>query len=123
MNFIDYRISYALYSSFGCLDLDCSDGLSLGVLKALLCAPVQLSLRPAVLQCFDRSWQELVDSDKQVLQYLAKQKELQSNAVVKGKVDNDPDDTKIPFVFFQRLLRNTSFSQLLATKRFYGRRG
>ena len=118
-----FRLSYALYSSFGCLDLDCSDALSLGILKALLCAPVQLSLRPAVLNTFDRAWQDLVEGDKQILQYLAKQKENQSNAMVKGKVDNDPDEIKIPFVFFQRLLHGPLFSQLLATKSVYGRRG
>jgi hypothetical protein len=39
------RWAYAIYSSVGSLDLQCTDRLSLGMLKDMLCVPVLLSMR------------------------------------------------------------------------------
>lgn len=116
------RLSYALYSSFGYLDLNCIDSLSLGVLKAMLCAPVQLSLRNAVMNAFDQGWKELTEQDKKVLEYIAHKKQLENNAKNLNP-NRDPDDFKITFTIFQKILKKTSFAYLLETKTVFGKRG
>jgi hypothetical protein len=109
----------------GCLDLDCQDSVSLGDLKEMLCTPVQLSLRPAVTSTFDRAWQQLVENDNDVLQYLAQKREQKSKALLRagGKLDTDPNDIKIPFSMLTKLCHNTVFKQLIETKEFYGIKG
>mmetsp|Transcript_3047 Transcript_3047/g.6853 ORF Transcript_3047/g.6853 Transcript_3047/m.6853 type:complete len:549 (+) Transcript_3047:295-1941(+) len=110
------RWGYAIYSSVGSLDLDCEEELSLGMVKAMLCVPVILSLRSEVHANFDRAWQALSSSDTETIQYAARK-----HTTVTARA-GDPEDLKISYRIFSKILTQTTFSKYMATAAVFGPR-
>ena len=63
-------LAYALFSSVGVLDYACNEPLKLSQVKDMIQAPVVLSNRPAVLQCIDDAWFQLVRTNMEALKVM-----------------------------------------------------
>ena len=90
------RYGFAIYSSTGSLDMDCEEPLALGMIKKMICTPIILSMWPEVMTKFTKSWDELSTSDTQAMEYAARLKTVK-----------DPDDVKIPYELFNKIISNT----------------
>jgi hypothetical protein len=111
------RWGYAIYSSVGSLDLDCTEPLSIGMVKDMLCVPVILSLRSYVKHQFDAAWLDLSCNDLDTILYAAR---MTSTAASRAA---DPEDLKITYKILNKILTMTAFSKFLATATVYGVRG
>ena len=111
------RWGYAIYSSVGSLDLDCSEPLSLGMVKDMICVPVVLSLRSYVQHQFDIAWMELSCNDTETIQYAAR---MMHTATARAA---DPDDMKITNKILNKILTMTAFSKFLETATVFGIKG
>eukprot|EP00981_Chlorochromonas_danica_P015853 scaffold14715_cov199-Ochromonas_danica.AAC.1 len=83
----------------------------------MICAPLLLSYHGSICRAFDDGFQQLLASDTSVLQYVAKK---QAKAYMIG--DKDPDDLKIPFAFFKKILTVTKFAQYMELGLPYGKK-
>ena len=110
-----FRYGYAIYSSVGSLDLDCSEKLSLGMIKDMLCAPVILSLRSELRHEFDAAWLSLSNSDQSVFNYAAHTQTTASRM--------DPDEFQITYKIFRKIMTKTSFTKYLEMARPFGKLG
>jgi hypothetical protein len=125
------RWGYSIYSSIGSLDLNCSEKLSLGsfyyeidlslilniitgMIKDMICTPILLSQRSQVRNEFDSAWMYLSSTDLECMQVAVKGKSSSSN---------DPDDMKITFRIFMRLVTETSFGEFIASRLPCGKKG
>lgn len=61
------KLGYALFSSVGVLDYSCNEPLKLSQVKDMIQTPVILSNRPAVLQCVDDAWFQLLRTNLEAL--------------------------------------------------------
>jgi hypothetical protein len=104
-----------LYASLGSFDTNCTEKLSLGTLKTILTTAVILPLRTTIMSEFDEAWQTLSSTNNEVLQYTAKMHER--------KEMGDPDDFKIPFKYFQKIMKDPSFSKYFEIATVFGKRG
>lgn len=111
------KLAYSLYSSVGSFDGSCSERLAVGVLRDLLSTPATLSLRSSLSSFFDAAWHHLMTHDQAVILFMGK-------ASAKGKPLSDPDEVKIPFPFFLKLLTDpdSPFSPLLQVATVFGSR-
>jgi hypothetical protein len=97
--------------------LDCTEQLSLGMVKDMICVPVILSLRSVVKHEFDKAWLALSSSDTETAEFAARKlSTAQSRAA-------DPDDMKITFKIFYKILTQTSFQKYFLTKSVFGMKG
>lgn len=113
---IFHRIGYALYSSSGSLDMQCTDKLTIGNLKDMLCVPIILLLRGELRSVLDKVWVQLSGSqDSYCIQYAAKARQSMSST--------DPDDLRINFKIFEKILDETDFSRYMRTSTVFGRKG
>ena len=99
--------------------MTCSEKVTIGELKEIICAPVQLSRRSLVFNAFDRAWAHLQKADSTVLQYMAKREE--ATKTTKGKFD--PNECQIPYQFFHKLLHETEFSVMIEPALPFGKKG
>jgi hypothetical protein len=112
------RWGYALYSSLGSLDLDCSEKLSIHDIKAMLCCPVLISMRSEVESIFEKSWMTLSTTNVYCMQYAAR--EASSHPVGSSQ---DPDDTKLTYKIFEMILSKTDFAKYMVMARPFGKKG
>ena len=84
------------------------------MLKDMICTPILLSQRSQVRNEFDKAWMHLSSTDSECMQ-----------VAVKGKssTSNDPDDVKISYKIFKRIITETLFADFLAISQPYGKRG
>jgi hypothetical protein len=99
--------------------MTCSEKVTIGSIKEIICAPIQLSKRTFIVNDFDRAWAQLQKSDLKVLQYMAKKEEVIKTT--KGRFD--PNDVKIPFEFVHKLLHQTDFHYYIEKALPFGVRG
>lgn len=104
------RWAYALYSSCGSLDIECTEKLSIGELKRMLCVPVLLSMRGEVENSFDKAWLDLSMHDTEAI-LMAQHPPL------------DPDDLRITHKMFRRILMETKFSRFMVKSTSFGKKG
>eukprot|EP01032_Pedospumella_encystans_P018028 gene18028-20537_t len=108
------RWGYAIYSSVGSLDIQCSESLSLGMTKDLICTPVILSMRNFIKHEFDNAWLELSTTDTDTILYAAKKTATAASRAA------DPDELKITFRILNKILSQTGFSKYMDTATVYG---
>ena len=101
----------------GSLDLDCTEPLSLGMVKDMLCVPIVLSLRSYIKHAFDTAWLQLSTTDTDTILYAARKT---SSVAARAA---DPDDLKITFRILNKILTLTPFSRFLVTATVFGTRG
>jgi len=87
------KLGYALFSSVGVMDYDCKEPLKLYHVKDMIQTPVILSNRPAVLQCIDDAWFQLIRTNMDALKYTKRRNAPQ-----------DHNDTLLNYKMFLALL-------------------
>lgn len=55
--------SFAIYSSEGSLDLECSDPVPLGIIKEMMCAPCTITSGLELRGKVDNAWLQLTEDD------------------------------------------------------------
>lgn len=98
----------------GSFDITCKERLPLGVLRDMILTPVQLSLRTTLSSDFDAAWLQLVKQDQEVFRFTSRKQ---------GASVTDPDQFKIPFPMFMKLLKETDFSKYLQPATVFGSKG
>ena len=88
--------SFAFYSSYGDLDLNCADAVPLGVVKAFMSFPVLVPLRERMRELVQAAWEEVRVKPK-----------LLSDSL--GDLKADPDENPVSLQLFQKMLRSGVF--------------
>eukprot|EP01038_Epipyxis_sp_PR26KG_P010405 gene10405-13975_t len=107
------RLAYAIFSSVGSLDMDCTDKLSVGKVKELICVPVLQSMRSEIKAVFDQSWTDLSGTDTEAIAMASR-----GAAVSNG----DPDLMPISYKMFRKILTETAFSDYMKVATAFGRK-
>lgn len=97
--FSHLRIGFAIYSSVGSLDMDCSEKMSLGAIKNMVCTPVFLHQRAELRKDLEKAWIDLTMTDLEATHAAAR------NSTV------DPDNAMLTFKLFEKLTRISHFSK------------
>lgn len=82
----------------------------MGRVKRLFTTPCLLSYHAHVLHVVDESYQYLMTHDTQSMEHIAKQ-----TAKVAIGANSDPDELKIPFWLFKKLLETAPLKKLIDT--------
>jgi hypothetical protein len=97
--------------------MDCTEPLSLGMIKDMICVPIILSLRSYVKHQFDDCWLQLSCTDTDTIIYAARMTHTVAARAA------DPDDLKITFKILHKILTMTPFAKFMETATVYGPRG
>lgn len=84
------------------------------MIKDMICTPILLSQRSQVRNEFDRAWMHLSSTDLECMQVAVKGKSSSSN---------DPDDMKISYKIFRRIVTETSFADFFSISLPFGKKG
>jgi len=98
-----FHWAYALYASSGSYDLNGRDPITFEAIKSIVCVPVQLARKQDVRELIDDAWLELVLKDYDV------------SCLVRDKLGpGGTDAIPITFSLMDKILKNTSFAELMA---------
>lgn len=106
------KIGYAIFSSIGTLEFDCTERLKLSTIKDMIEVPIIFSSRSTIRSLIDDCWFELTQTD------------LEAMEIVHSKnAPTDSDDIFLTFNLFNKLINNTSFNVNLESAKPFGKRG
>lgn len=109
--FTHLRWAFAIYSSIGTLDYEgCPESLSIGEIKDMIVVPTLMRFRKDIKQVVEDAWLELSAKD------LGAQEISESNG------DKGIDSIRVSYTMFEKLLKDTRVSELLAVRQTFGRR-
>jgi len=105
------RFGFALYSSEGSMDPDCSDPVKLGDIKDLFVTLVCQERKRAITDRVNKSWVQVTNIDPEA-------RELALNQTRRGRQQNS---IPVPFRIFQRMLEQEALAFLMDAKVTYGK--
>jgi hypothetical protein len=109
--FTHLRWAFAIYSSIGTLDYEaCPEKMSIGEIKDMIVTPTLMRFRKDIKQVVEDAWLELSNDNLEA-------QELSEKSGEKGI-----DKIRINYSLFEKLLKDTRISELLAVRQTFGRR-